>query len=116
MSYGQHATPRSRGMLRTVLSWAGYIRSLSRFGVGPADVRGLPVHHSLRLDGGHDRNRRQRLVRKGVYYFRDVEQGDIVTFDDPEIAGRTLIKRVIAAGGQTVRSCRRRCVRRRDGS
>lgn len=36
------------------------------------------------------------------YYFRDIEQGDIVTFQDPEIAGRILIKRVIAVGGQTV--------------
>lgn len=36
------------------------------------------------------------------YYGRDVQQGDIVTFDDPEVQGRTLIKRVIATGGQTV--------------
>ncbi len=36
------------------------------------------------------------------YYLRDVEPGDIVTFEDTEIAGRTLIKRCIAVGGQTV--------------
>ena len=31
-----------------------------------------------------------------------IEQGDIVTFNDPEKPGRILIKRVIATGGQTV--------------
>ena len=36
------------------------------------------------------------------YYSRDPEQGDIVTFDDPIESDRTLIKRVIATGGQTV--------------
>ena len=36
------------------------------------------------------------------YYKRKPAYGDIVTFADPEVAGRTLIKRVIATGGQTV--------------
>jgi signal peptidase I len=36
------------------------------------------------------------------YYTRKPAYGDIVTFADPEVAGRTLIKRVIATGGQTV--------------
>ena len=39
---------------------------------------------------------------KVTYYFRDPEYGDIVTFQDPEIPGRILIKRCIAVGGQTV--------------
>lgn len=39
---------------------------------------------------------------KVSYYFRDVEPGDIVTFNDPLSPGRVLIKRVIAVGGQTV--------------
>ena len=39
---------------------------------------------------------------KVSYYVRTPQRGDIVTFDDPEVAGRTLIKRVIAVGGQTV--------------
>ena len=39
---------------------------------------------------------------KVSYYMRDPQRGDIVTFDDPEVDGRTLIKRVIAVGGQTV--------------
>ena len=39
---------------------------------------------------------------KVSYYFRTPERGEIVTFDDPEVEGRTLIKRVVAIGGQTV--------------
>lgn len=42
------------------------------------------------------------FAEKVSYYFGDPEQGDIVTFDDLEVASRTLIKRVIAVGGQTV--------------
>ena len=36
------------------------------------------------------------------YYMREPEQGDIVTFIDPEDPNRTLIKRVIAKEGQVV--------------
>ena len=39
---------------------------------------------------------------KVSYRFGDPEPGDIVTFEDPEIPSRTLIKRVIATEGQTV--------------
>ena len=39
---------------------------------------------------------------KITYYMREPQYGDIVTFMDPEVAGRTLIKRVIATEGQTV--------------
>ena len=36
------------------------------------------------------------------YYMHGIQPGDIVTFDDPEVNGRTLIKRCIAVAGQTV--------------
>lgn len=39
---------------------------------------------------------------KITYYGRAPQRGDIVTFADPQVAGRTLIKRVIATEGQTV--------------
>lgn len=39
---------------------------------------------------------------KITYYGSDPQVGDIVTFEDPEDSSRTLIKRVIATGGQTV--------------
>lgn len=39
---------------------------------------------------------------KVTYYFSEPEAGQIVTFEDPEIPSRTLIKRIIATGGQTI--------------
>jgi len=39
---------------------------------------------------------------KVTYYFSSIKKGDIVTFDDPTHSVSTLIKRVIATGGQTV--------------
>ena len=36
------------------------------------------------------------------YYLRSPEPGEIVTFNDPEVEGRTLIKRCIAVAGQEV--------------
>lgn len=42
------------------------------------------------------------LSEKVSYYFSSPEGGQIVTFEDPEIPSRTLIKRVIATEGQTV--------------
>ena len=42
------------------------------------------------------------FAEKVSYYFREPEPGDIVTFQDPQIPGRVLIKRCIAVGGQTV--------------
>ncbi|MRS13020.1 MAG: signal peptidase I [Actinobacteria bacterium] len=42
------------------------------------------------------------LANKFVYRFGDPEPGDIVVLDDPTGTVPTLIKRVIATGGQTV--------------
>lgn len=42
------------------------------------------------------------LAEKVSYHFTEPQIGDIVTFDDPLNEGRTLIKRVIAIGGQTI--------------
>lgn len=39
---------------------------------------------------------------KVSYYLHGPNRGDIVTFTDPEVSTRTLIKRVVATGGQTV--------------
>ncbi|MDR2716057.1 MAG: signal peptidase I [Coriobacteriaceae bacterium] len=41
-------------------------------------------------------------AEKLSYQFRDIEPGDIVTFEDPEIPGRILVKRCVAVAGQTV--------------
>lgn len=36
------------------------------------------------------------------YYFRNIEPGDIIVFEDPENSSRYLLKRCIAVGGQTI--------------
>ena len=45
---------------------------------------------------------RHGLLEKITYYGGEPERGDIVTFEDPEIPSRILIKRVIATGRETV--------------
>ena len=42
------------------------------------------------------------FAEKVSYYFRDPQPGDIITFEDPNIEGRILIKRCIAIEGQVV--------------
>jgi signal peptidase I len=42
------------------------------------------------------------FVEKVSYYFAGPTRGDIVTFDDPIVDGRVLIKRCVAVAGQTV--------------
>ena len=42
------------------------------------------------------------FAEKISYRFALPKQGDIVTFNDPSVPGRVLIKRCIAVGGQTV--------------
>lgn len=42
------------------------------------------------------------IANKFIYRFEDPKPGDIVVFDDPTHTVTTLIKRVIAVGGQTV--------------
>lgn len=42
------------------------------------------------------------LANKFIYRFREPEVGDIVVLDDPTGTVQTLIKRVVATGGQTV--------------
>ena len=91
MSYGQHATPRSRGMLRTVLSWAGYavlvvvlVLGMQKFIICPYTIPSGSMEDTIEIGDNV-------WSEKITYYFRDVEPGDIITFDDPEIPGRTLI-------------------------
>ena len=42
------------------------------------------------------------FAEKVSHYFGPPKRGDVITFYDPEVSGRILIKRVIATGGQTV--------------
>lgn len=102
MGYGLHASSKSRGFVRTLVSWVlyivvvvGLVWVVQNYVVCPYTIPSGSMEETIEVGDNV-------WSEKVSYYFRDVEQGDIVTFDDPEIAGRTLIKRVIATGGQTV--------------
>lgn len=102
MGYGQHATSRAGGFVRSALSWVAYIAvvvaliwGLQNFVVCPYAIPSGSMEKTI--DTGD-----YVWSEKVSYYFNEPQAGDIVTFADPEIAGRTLIKRVIATEGQTV--------------
>ena len=102
MYSGEHAQKRSSGILRSVLGvvvMAAVVFGLSWF------LRAYVIQ-AYRIPTG---SMEQTIMsndmvfsEKVSYYFEEPKQGDIVTFQDPEIPSRVLIKRVIAVGGQTV--------------
>lgn len=101
MAYGQHDAGGSN-VLRKVFSWIIYIAlivglvwGMQNFVVCPYTIPSGSMEDTI-MTGDNV------WSEKVTYYTRSPEPGDIVTFEDPEIAGRTLIKRVIAVGGQTV--------------
>ena len=89
MDSGQHADRQSPGILRTFVS----LLVMVAFVFGLSWVLRTYVFQAYEIPS---------VSEKVSYYFRDPEPGDIVTFQDPEIPGRVLIKRCIAVGGQTV--------------
>ena len=102
MDSGQHAEQQPSRILSSVLSIIlmlavviGIVVLLRIFVFVPYEIPSGSMEDTI-LPGD--------LVfsEKVSYYIREPRQGDIVTFADPEVAGRTLIKRVIATEGQTV--------------
>lgn len=90
------------GLLRNAIEFVGIILFalvlawlISTFVVQPFQIPTGSMEPTIEIND-------RILAEKVSYYFRDIEQNDIVTFSDPSQAGRTLIKRVIAVGGQTV--------------
>lgn len=102
MDSGQHAEVRNTSTLRSVLSIvlmiivvAACVVALRLFVFVPYEIPSGSMEETI-LTGD------MVFSEKISYYMRDPQRGDIVTFEDPEVKGRTLIKRVIAVGGQTV--------------
>ena len=102
MDSGQHAEPRRSGAFRTILSLLvmvafvfGLSWALRTFVFQPYEIPSGSMENTI-MTGD------MVFSEKISYYLRDPEPGDIVTFQDPEIPGRVLIKRCIAVGGQTV--------------
>ena len=102
MSYGQHAPSRKgNGFLRSVASWVVFFATVFAlvWFINTFVARAYAIPSGSMMDTIQIGDR--VWSEKISYYFRDVEQGDIITFD--EINGPdTFIKRVIATEGQTV--------------
>lgn len=103
MDLGEHAeTTRSGGAARTFIS----IVIMVALVIAITILLRLFVFIPYEIPSGsmEDTIRTGDMVfsEKISYYMRSPEYGDIVTFKDPEVAGRVLIKRVIATEGQVV--------------
>ena len=102
MDSGQHAEKQGSGILRTLLSIVAMIAvvvlcviALRTFVFVPYEIPSGSMEETIKAGD-------MVFSEKVTYYTREPQQGDIVTFEDPEVPGRTLIKRVIALEGQTV--------------
>lgn len=102
MVSGQHAETASTGWVRTILSLVLMVAivavitvALRMFVFVPYEIPSGSMEDTI-MPGD------MVFSEKISYYTRAPQQGDIVTFADPEVAGRTLIKRVIATEGQDV--------------
>lgn len=102
MDSGQHAQEHSPSFLRKVANVVGMVLFivvlswlLRTFVFQPYDIPSGSMEDTIETGD-------MVFSEKVSYYFRAPEKGDIVTFADPQVPGRVLIKRVIATGGQTV--------------
>ena len=102
MNSGQHAKEEQPSLLGSFLSFvlmlaivmvAAYLLRL--FVIAPYQIPSGSMENTIMISD-------KVFSEKVSYYFRDPQPGEVVTFDDPEVEGRTLIKRCIAVGGQTV--------------
>lgn len=102
MFEGEHATPKKSSFARKLVSILLTLAAIFLISWG---LRAF-VFQAYEIPSGsmEDTIMTGDMVfsEKITYRFGDPKPGDIVTFTDPEIASRTLIKRVIATGGQTV--------------
>lgn len=102
MYSGEHATKRGKGFFRSILSFVGMLALVLVLSFG---LRTFVFQAYEIPSGSMERTIMTNdmvFAEKVTYYFEEPAQGDIVTFEDPEIPSRILIKRIIATGGQTV--------------
>ena len=102
MDSGRHAEQQGRGffgsllefvvMLAIVLGGAFLLRT---YVVAPYEIPSSSMETTIMVGD-------KVFSEKVSYYSGSVQPGDIVTFKDPEVPSRTLIKRCIATAGQTV--------------
>jgi signal peptidase I len=99
---GSHAEQERPGIVRRFLSFVlmiaiviGASWALRTYAIEPFKVPSGSMEDTIETGD-------MVFSEKLSYQFGSPKQGDIVTFYDPEIPSRVLIKRVIATGGQTV--------------
>jgi signal peptidase I len=102
MNLGQHADSSKSGFFRTFISFIIMVAIvlvcawlLRTYVISPYEIPSGSMETTIMTSD-------KVFSEKVSYYTRSVRPGDIVTFGDPEVIGRTLIKRCIATGGQTV--------------
>lgn len=102
MFSGQHAESGSSGIGRTLLSIVGVVALVVVLSWGMRTF--LFQAYEIPSGSMEDTIMTGDMVfsEKVSYYLGEPERGDIVTFADPEVPSRTLIKRVIATEGETV--------------
>lgn len=102
MYEGEHAEKSGSGIGRTLLSIVGLVALVIVLSWGLRTF----VFQAYEIPSGsmEDTIMTGDMVfsEKVSYYFGEPERGDIVTFTDPELPSRTLIKRVIATEGETI--------------
>lgn len=102
MDAGQHAEKKGRRRLRGFISFFVMVglAALFSFLISTFVIQGYLIPSGSMENTLMTGDR--VFAEKISYYKGDIKQGDIVTFQDPEIPGRILIKRCVAVAGQTV--------------
>lgn len=102
MNSGDHAETKPHSGLRFFLSILGLLAFsfiiallMRQFVLQPYNIPTGSMETTIMVDD-------KVFSEKITYLFNDIENGEIVTFEDKEIPGRILIKRVIATGGETI--------------
>lgn len=102
MYSGEHAEPKKSRLMKTIVSIAAMIALI----VGLSWALRAFVFQAYEIPSGSMEETIMTgdmvFSEKVSYYFSEPSPGDIVTFADPEIPSRILIKRVIATEGQKV--------------
>lgn len=102
MDSGEHAPSHSSSFFKVIIDLVimvalilGCYFLLRTFVVGTYEIPSGSMEDTIQIGD-------RVLSEKITYYSRQPESGEVVTFSDPLYPSRTLIKRCIAVGGQTV--------------
>ncbi|MBO4364894.1 MAG: signal peptidase I [Eggerthellaceae bacterium] len=102
MNSGRHAERQGGGFFRSLVEFIlmlvvvlGAAWLLRTYVVAPYEIPSGSMEPTIMIGD-------KVFSEKVSYYTEGVQPGEIVTFADPEMPSRTLIKRCVAVGGQTI--------------